>query len=178
MHLLITDVVMPVLDGHALAEQFRSLRPEGRVLFTSGYTPESVSRRGIVIPAAQFIQKPYSPAALCRHVRTMLDGLMPHSLVVVFVVVFFAADVMARVLVQKGQRLEGAHPIEEQHAVQVIGFVLDDPRGKIVGLDLDALALAVEGTDLDVRRSWHATPDVRNAQAPLPSLDGLRAESS
>ena len=50
LHLLITDVVMPVLDGYALAEQFRSLRPEGRVLFTSGYTPEAVSRRGIVDP--------------------------------------------------------------------------------------------------------------------------------
>jgi len=79
VHLLITDVVMPVLDGHALAEQFRSLRPEGRVLFTSGYTPESVSRRGIVIPAAQFIQKPYSPAALCRHVRTLLDEDYPSA---------------------------------------------------------------------------------------------------
>lgn len=73
LQLLITDVVMPGLDGQALAEQFRGVRPEGRVLFTSGYTLESVSRRGIAIPAARFIQKPYSPAALCRHVRTALD---------------------------------------------------------------------------------------------------------
>jgi PAS domain S-box-containing protein len=73
LHLLITDVVMPGLDGQALAEQFREVRPEGRVLFTSGYTLESVSRRGVPIPAARFIQKPYSPAALCRHVRAALD---------------------------------------------------------------------------------------------------------
>lgn len=73
LHLLITDVVMPGLDGHALAAQFETLRPEGRVLFTSGYTPDAVSRRGIAIPAARFIQKPYAPAALCRHVRTVLD---------------------------------------------------------------------------------------------------------
>jgi CheY-like chemotaxis protein len=73
VHLLITDVVMPGLDGQALAEQFRVVRPEGRVLFTSGYTLESVGWRGIAIPAARFIQKPYSPAALCRHVRTALD---------------------------------------------------------------------------------------------------------
>ena len=73
IHLLITDVVMPVLGGHALAEQYQTVHPEGRVLFTSGYTPEAVSRRGISIPPSQFIQKPYSPAALCRRVRAALD---------------------------------------------------------------------------------------------------------
>jgi two-component system, cell cycle sensor histidine kinase and response regulator CckA len=73
IHLLMTDVVMPGVGGHALAEQFRSVKPQGRVLFTSGYTPEAVGRRGIAIPAAQFIQKPYSPAALCRQVRAILD---------------------------------------------------------------------------------------------------------
>jgi len=66
-------VVMPVVGGHALAEQFRQAQPEARLLFTSGYTPEAVSRRGLAIPAAQFIQKPYSPAALCLQVRTLLD---------------------------------------------------------------------------------------------------------
>jgi len=73
IHLLMTDVVMPVLGGHALAEQMRSLHPEARVLFTSGYTPDAVRRKGIAIPAAYFLQKPYSPAALCRKVRTVLE---------------------------------------------------------------------------------------------------------
>ena len=73
IHLLMTDIVMPVVGGHALAEQFLEHQSDGRVLFTSGYTPEAVSRRGIVIPAEQFIQKPYSPAALCRQVRSILD---------------------------------------------------------------------------------------------------------
>jgi hypothetical protein len=73
IHLLVTDVVMPVLGGHALAEQLRSVHPEARVLYTSGYTPEAVSRRGIAIPLTQFLQKPYSPAALCRRVRVILD---------------------------------------------------------------------------------------------------------
>jgi PAS domain S-box-containing protein len=74
IHLLMSDVVMPVLGGHALAEQMRSLHPETRLLFTSGYTPEAVSRKGIAIPAAYFLQKPYSPAAVCRKVRTVLDN--------------------------------------------------------------------------------------------------------
>ena len=70
--LLMSDVVMPVLGGHALAEQFRTIHPEAEVLFTSGYTPEAVSRRGVAIPAARFLQKPYSPAALCRKIRLIL----------------------------------------------------------------------------------------------------------
>jgi CheY-like chemotaxis protein len=74
IHLLIADVVMPMLGGHALAEQYLAVHPDGRVLFTSGYTPEAVSRRGINIPPSQFIQKPYSPAALCRRVRAALDA--------------------------------------------------------------------------------------------------------
>ena len=73
IHLLMSDVVMPVLGGHALAEQFHAVRPDTRVLFTSGYTPDAVSRRGIAIPADQFIQKPYSPAGLCRKIRGILD---------------------------------------------------------------------------------------------------------
>ncbi|MCC7181181.1 MAG: PAS domain S-box protein [Acidobacteria bacterium] len=73
IHLLMSDVVMPVLGGHALAEQMRSIHPEARVLFTSGYTPDAVSRKGIAIPPRYFLQKPYSPAALCRKVRGVLD---------------------------------------------------------------------------------------------------------
>ena len=49
---------------------------------------------------------------------------------------------VARVLVQERQRLERLHPIEEQHAVEVIGLVLDDARRKIVRAQLDAPALA------------------------------------
>ena len=78
IHLLMSDVVMPVLGGHALAEQFHALRPDARVLFTSGYTPEAVSRKGIAIPADQFIQKPYSPAGAVpedpRHPRSLMGG--------------------------------------------------------------------------------------------------------
>ncbi len=73
IHLLMSDVVMPVLGGHALAEQFQVLRPDARVLFTSGYTPDAVSRKGIAIPADRFIQKPYAPAGLCRKIRDLLD---------------------------------------------------------------------------------------------------------
>ncbi len=74
IHLLMADVVMPVLGGNALAEQFRAIHTGARVLFTSGYTPEAVSRRGVTIPPPQFLQKPYSPAALCRKIRSILDA--------------------------------------------------------------------------------------------------------
>jgi len=74
IHLLMADVVMPVLGGHALAEQMHPLHPETRVLFTSGYTPDAVRGKGMAIPSARFLQKPYAPAALCRKVRGVLDG--------------------------------------------------------------------------------------------------------
>ncbi len=72
IHLLIADIVMPVLGGFPLAEQFAAIHPRARVLFTSGYTPEAVSRRGITIAPELFVQKPFAPAALCRRIRDVL----------------------------------------------------------------------------------------------------------
>src|SRR6185503_6015698 len=56
-----------------------------------------------------------------------------------------------RVLVEEGERLEGRHAIEEQHAVEVIGLVLRDARGKTLERQLDGAAGAIERADDDVR---------------------------
>ena len=80
---------------------------------------------------------------------------------------------VARVLVEKRQRLERLHPIEEQHAVQVIGFVLDDPRWEIVRAQLEAFAVPIERAHLDLARPRHAAADVRNAQTAFPVLDDV-----
>ena len=55
-------------------------------------------------------------------------------------VVVALAGVIARILFEVGQRLEAAHAIEEQHAVEMIGLVLDDARREILELELEALA--------------------------------------
>jgi CheY-like chemotaxis protein len=74
IHLLVTDVVMPGLGGGALSERLAELHPETRVLFMSGYTDDAVVRHGILHSAVAFVQKPFTPGALVRKVREILDG--------------------------------------------------------------------------------------------------------
>jgi len=61
---LFTDVVMPGLNGPALAARLRRLHPDLRVILTSGYTESEVARRGISVDPTGFLRKPYTPAAL------------------------------------------------------------------------------------------------------------------
>jgi PAS domain S-box-containing protein len=70
--LLLTDVVMPNLDGAELAARVKALHPRTKVLFSSGYIDESITLRG-VSSGGSFLQKPYSPAVLIARVREMLD---------------------------------------------------------------------------------------------------------
>jgi signal transduction histidine kinase len=74
VNLVLTDVVMPMLNGRELGEQLAAERPDLPVLFMSGYTDDDAIRRGLLRPDAPFIQKPFLPAALARKVRDVLDG--------------------------------------------------------------------------------------------------------
>ncbi len=73
VHLLLTDVVMPHMSGRDLLEHIKPLRPDIRVLFTSGYTEETLRRREMERDAA-FLQKPFTEEALARKVRDVLDA--------------------------------------------------------------------------------------------------------
>jgi len=74
VHLLITDVVLPGLNGRVLAERIRGLRPDIAVLFTSGYTGNVLARHGVLDPGLEFLPKPYAGESLAATVRALLDG--------------------------------------------------------------------------------------------------------
>ena len=71
--LLMTDVVMPGMHGRELANRLTRIHPETRVLFTSGYTDNAIVHHGVLDEGVSFIGKPYSPSALAKKVREVLD---------------------------------------------------------------------------------------------------------
>jgi two-component system cell cycle sensor histidine kinase/response regulator CckA len=72
--LLLTDIVMPGMNGRTLADQLIQLRPRIAVVFMSGYTGQAVGARGILDPGSNFLQKPFTRDELARKVREALDG--------------------------------------------------------------------------------------------------------
>ena len=80
IHLLLTDTIMPVMNGPELAKRFRSIRPETKVLFMSGYTDKVISYTAALEPGTAFLQKPFTPQTLTRKVHEMLNAIsQPNS---------------------------------------------------------------------------------------------------
>jgi two-component system, cell cycle sensor histidine kinase and response regulator CckA len=71
--LLLTDVIMPGMNGPALAKEVRSLRPETKILYMTGYSGEFI-QADMLIPGVSFIQKPFTSADLERKIGKMLAG--------------------------------------------------------------------------------------------------------
>ena len=74
IHLLLTDVVMPGLSGRQLSDQLAQIRPETKVLYTSGYTDDAIVRHGVLESGIAYLQKPFSVDGLARKVREVLDA--------------------------------------------------------------------------------------------------------
>jgi CheY-like chemotaxis protein len=70
--LLLTDVIMPGMNGPTLAKQVRSLRPQTKILYMTGYSGEFI-RADMLTPGVSFIQKPFTPTDLGRKIRKLLD---------------------------------------------------------------------------------------------------------
>jgi two-component system, cell cycle sensor histidine kinase and response regulator CckA len=72
--LLITDVVMPEMNGRDLAKMIREIKPELECLFMSGYTADVIAHHGVLDEGVHFIQKPFSIKNLAVKVREVLDN--------------------------------------------------------------------------------------------------------
>lgn len=76
--LLLTDVIMPRMNGRALADAIKGLRPGLKVLFISGYAPSAIVDLGLALPDSQLLMRPFSHEALVRKIREVLDGRSPY----------------------------------------------------------------------------------------------------
>ncbi|HKK98727.1 MAG TPA: ATP-binding protein, partial [Desulfotignum sp.] len=74
IHLVITDVVMPGMNGRDLAEQLTQLYPDLRVLFMSGYTANVIAHHGVLDPGVHFMQKPFSMEDMAAKVQAVINA--------------------------------------------------------------------------------------------------------
>ena len=72
IHLLLTDVVMPGMNGRDLSELLKGARPSMKVLYSSGYTADVMAHRGVLEPHVAYLSKPFTAAALATKVREVL----------------------------------------------------------------------------------------------------------
>ena len=122
--LLFTDVGLPGMNGRQLAEQARQLRPDLRVLFTTGYARNAIVHQGRLDPGVELLPKPYTRERLAVKIREILDGpsIRLPATPVALVVEDEAPlrEVVAYVLKTLGfQVLEAASAAEAEHACGV-----------------------------------------------------------
>jgi signal transduction histidine kinase len=72
IHLLVTDVIMPHMNGHELAGKLSSLRSDMKVLYVSGYSDNDIGDHGVLDPRFELLQKPFTPQTLARKIRDVI----------------------------------------------------------------------------------------------------------
>ena len=72
IHLLVTDVIMPHMNGHELAGKLSQLRPDMKILYVSGYSDHEIGDHGLLDPHYELLQKPFTPQTLARKIREVI----------------------------------------------------------------------------------------------------------
>ncbi len=72
--MLLTDVIMPVMNGKELNDKIKAVRPNLKTVFMSGYTADVISNRGVLAKGVEFIQKPFTPQSLAAKIREVFDS--------------------------------------------------------------------------------------------------------
>jgi two-component system, cell cycle sensor histidine kinase and response regulator CckA len=74
VHLLLSDVIMPQMNGQELAHRLQQARPDIKVLYMSGYTADALGPRALLAADRVLVQKPFKPDSLTRRVRQAIDA--------------------------------------------------------------------------------------------------------
>ena len=77
IHLLLTDLIMPGMNGHDLGKIATAKRPDMKILYMSGYNQDILGLRGVQNNGTNFIEKTFSTEVLCHKVRDVLDAEAP-----------------------------------------------------------------------------------------------------
>ena len=79
IHVLLTDIMMPGINGKELADRFLVVRPDTKPIFMSGRAAEVISDAGVLIPADAFLAKPFTAERLLNKVRERIEHCSPFS---------------------------------------------------------------------------------------------------
>ncbi|HEX4995632.1 MAG TPA: response regulator [Methylomirabilota bacterium] len=79
IHVLLTDIMMPGINGKELADRFLAARPDAKAIFMSGRAAEVISDAGVLIPVDAFLAKPFTVERLLNKVRERLEYRSPFS---------------------------------------------------------------------------------------------------
>ena len=80
IHLLVTDVIMPNMNGHELAAKLSTVRPDMKILYVSGYSDNDIGDHGVLDPRFELLQKPFTPQTLARKIHDVIhEGSYAYS---------------------------------------------------------------------------------------------------